>query len=63
MRSLILDAEGKKKELKIVVFRVSKSLFYFTRCLSLFKSLGADSGKRPRTPLGVHQWRSQSNKG
>ncbi len=28
----------------------------FTWCLSLFKSLGADSSKRPRTPLGAHQW-------
>jgi hypothetical protein len=31
-------------------------LLIFTRCLSLFKSLGADSSKRPRTPLGAHQW-------
>jgi hypothetical protein len=37
--------------------------FNFTRCLSLFKSLGADLSKRPRTPLGAHQWCFRSNKG
>ncbi len=34
--------------------------FNFTRCLSRFSSLGADSSKRTRTPLGAHQWRFRS---
>jgi hypothetical protein len=30
--------------------------FYFLLGAFLFKSLGADSSKRPRTPSGAHQW-------
>jgi hypothetical protein len=55
--------EVKVKRIVFIYFAFLESLFYFTRCLSLFKSLGADSSKRPRTPLGAHQWRFRSNKG
>ncbi len=45
------------------MFRVSRVFIFILLGAFSSKSLGADLSKRPRTPLGAHQWRFWSNKG
>jgi hypothetical protein len=51
------DKEMEMEKWQISEFRGLESFtFNFLLSAFLFKSLGADSSKRPRTPLGAHQW-------